>query len=55
MATDPPKMSDDTPPVITPEQAKELVREGEEAARAYRERVEQMWTISNDARQTRAR
>lgn len=55
MATDPPKTSDDTTPVITPEQAKELVREGEEAAKAYRERVELMWTISKDARQTRAR
>jgi hypothetical protein len=55
MATDPPKLVEDTAPVITPDQAKELVREGEEAARAYRERVEQMWTISKDTRQTRAR
>jgi hypothetical protein len=55
MATDSPKAAEDTTPVITPEQAKELVREGEEAARAYRERVEEMWTISKDARQTRAR
>lgn len=44
-----------TTPIITPEQAKELVREGEEAAKAYRERVEVMWAISKDARQTRAR
>ncbi|MBX3161131.1 MAG: hypothetical protein KF773_34540 [Deltaproteobacteria bacterium] len=55
MATDPPNTSDDATPVITLEQAKELVREGEEAARAYRERVEVMWTISKDTRQTRAR
>lgn len=55
MATDPSHLTEDTTPVITPERAKELVREGEEAARAYRQRVEQMWTISKDARQTRAR
>lgn len=54
MATDPSKQVDDTP-VITPERAQELVREGEADARAYRQRVEQMWTISKDARQTRAR
>ena len=55
MTSDPPRIAEDTIPVITPEQAEELVREGEEAARAYRERVEQMWTISRDVRQTRAR
>lgn len=42
-------------PVITPERAQELVREGAEAARAYRQRVARMWAISKDARQTRAR
>lgn len=55
MATDPTKPTDESTPVITPERAAELVREGEEAARNYRQRVEQMWTISKDARQTRAR
>ena len=55
MATDPNKRTEESTPVITPERAAELVREGEEAARDYRERVEQMWTISKDARQTRAR
>jgi hypothetical protein len=55
MATDPPKLTEGATPVITPERAKELVREGEEAARAYRQRVERMWTISKNARQTRAR
>ncbi len=55
MATDPPKRTDESTPVITPERAEELVREGETAARDYRQRVEEMWTISKDARQTRAR
>ena len=55
MVTDPNKRTDEATPVITPERAAELVREGEEAARDFRERVEQMWTISKDARQTRAR
>ena len=55
MATDPIKRTDEPTPVITPERAAELVREGEEAARGYRERVEKMWTLSKDARQTRAR
>jgi hypothetical protein len=55
MAIDPPDLAEDTTPVITPERAKELVREGEEDAREYRRRLEQMWTISKDARQTRAR
>jgi hypothetical protein len=53
--TDPTKPTDESTPVITPERAAELVREGEEAARGYRQRVEEMWTISKDARQTRAR
>ncbi len=55
MTMNPPELAEDTPPVITPERAKELVREGEEDARAYRRRIEQMWAISKDARQTRAR
>lgn len=54
MATDPPKQTDDTPS-ITPERAQELVREGEVLARAYRQRIEKMWTISKDARQARVR
>jgi hypothetical protein len=55
MAIDPPSRPDESAPVITPERARELVREGEEAARAHRQRIERMWTISKDARQTRAR
>lgn len=55
MPTDPNNRTDDSTPVITPERAAELVREGEEAARGYRERVEKMWTLSKDARQTRTR
>lgn len=55
MSTDPSKRAEDPTPVITPERARELVREGETLARAYRQRVEKMWTISKDARQTRAR
>ena len=55
MPTDPSKPVEDTAPVITPERARELVREGEAAARAYRQRVDRMWTITKDARQTRAR
>jgi hypothetical protein len=54
MVTDPSQQVED-PPVITPERAQELVREGEADARTYRRRVEKMWTISKDARQTRAR
>lgn len=55
MATDPPKRADDITPNITPERAQELVREGEALARAYRQRIEKMWTISKDVRQTRVR
>ena len=55
MADDLSKRAEDMPPVITPELAQELVRAGEADARVYRQRVEQMWTISKDARQTRAR
>jgi hypothetical protein len=55
MATDPSQRAEDPTPVITPERARELVREGEEAARAHRQRVERMWTISKDVRQARAR
>jgi len=55
MTMDPPKRTDDTPPSITPERAQELVREGETLARAYRQRLKKMWTISKEARQTRAR
>lgn len=55
MAIDPPSRPDETAPITTPERARELVREGEEAARAHRQRIERMWTISKDARQTRAR
>lgn len=55
MTNDPSKRAEDPTPVITPERAQELVREGETLARAYRQRVEKMWTISKDARQTRAR
>lgn len=55
MATDPPKAGQQIPPVLTPERARELVREGADAARAYRQRVARMWAISKDARQTRAR
>ena len=55
MTTDLPEQAEDSTPVITPERARELVREGEEAARAHRQRIERMWTISKDARQTRAR
>ncbi len=55
MATDPPKQAEDATPVITPARAQELVREGASAARAYRQRVDQMWTISKDSRQTRVR
>ena len=55
MPTDPPKAAEHVVPVITPERARELVREGAEAARAYRQRVARMWAISKDARQTRAR
>ena len=55
MAIDPPKAVEQVAPVITAERAQELVREGAEAARAYRQRVARMWAISKDARQTRAR
>jgi len=55
MATDPPKRADDITPNITPERAQELVREGEALARAYRQRIEKMWTIPKDVRQTRVR
>lgn len=55
MTTDPSKRAEDPTPAITPERAQELVREGETLARAYRQRIEKMWTISKDARQTRAR
>lgn len=44
-----------SPPVMTEETARRLAREGEELRRAYRRRVEAMWTISRDLRQTRAR
>jgi hypothetical protein len=54
MDIDPPKPVQPAPE-ITIEQAKELVREGEVAAREYRQRVEQMWAISKDRRQARAR
>jgi hypothetical protein len=55
MATDPSNRAEEPTPVITPERAQELVLEGETAARAYRQRVAKMWTISKDARQTSAR
>lgn len=55
MPIDPPTAAQQVPPVITAERALELVREGVEAARAYRQRVARMWAISKDARQTRAR
>lgn len=55
MATDPPKQTDDTTPSITPERAQELVHEGETLSRAYRQRIEKMWAISKDVRQTRVR
>ena len=55
MAADPPNRAEEPTPVITPERAQELVLEGETAAREYRQRVEKMWTISMDARQSRAR
>lgn len=55
MTHDPSRRAEETAPILTPERAQELVREGEAASRAYRQRVEQMWTISKDARQTRAR
>jgi hypothetical protein len=55
MATDPSQRAEEPSPIITPERARELVREGEAAARAYRQRVEKMWTISKDAWQTRVR
>lgn len=42
-------------PVITPEIAEELAREGEELRREFHRKVEAMWTISRDARQTRSR
>jgi len=52
-AADPSKQAEDTTPAITLERAKELMREGETLERAYRQRVEKMWSISKDARQTR--
>ena len=55
MAHDPSNRETDDTPVITPELARELAREGQALARAYRKRVEEMWKISKDARQTRAR
>jgi hypothetical protein len=55
VVTDPSKQADESVPVITPEQAEVLMREGETAARAYRERVAQMWAVSIDTRQRRAR
>jgi uncharacterized protein YneF (UPF0154 family) len=44
-----------SPPILTEELARELMREGGEASREYRARVEQMWTISQDARRIRTR
>lgn len=55
MPTNPSKSAETDVAVITPERAQELVREGEAAARDFRRRVEAMWTISKDARQSRAR
>jgi hypothetical protein len=55
MSSDPSKRPEDSAPILTPERAQQLVREGEEAARAHRQRIERMWAISKDARQTRAR
>ena len=42
-------------PVITTEMAARLAREGEELRREYRQRVNAMWTIDRDQRQTRSR
>jgi hypothetical protein len=42
-------------PAITAEIAAELAREAENLRREYRQRVEAMWTISKDERQTRSR
>lgn len=44
------------PPIIDEEEMRSLLEEGERAAREYRERVEkEMWNISKDERQARAR
>lgn len=55
MPTEPTEKPIESTPSLTTEQAEDLVREGEAEARAYRERVQRMWALSRDARQTRAR
>lgn len=50
-----PKIPPAVPPVITAELATQLAREAESLRREYRQRVEAMWTISKDERQTRSR
>jgi hypothetical protein len=54
MAADP-KRFEEPAPELTEEIARELFREGEEAAREYRKRVEKMWTISLEQRLARTR
>jgi hypothetical protein len=55
MRTDASKLIEAAAPDITEEQARELFREGEQAAREYRQHVEEMWDISKDERQARTR
>lgn len=55
MHLDPSKLIEEPAPEITEEQARELFREGEQAAREYRQHVEKMWAISKDQWQARTR
>jgi hypothetical protein len=55
MASDPSKLIDEPAPELTPERARELLREGADAAEQYRRRVEKMWTISKEQRQAKTR
>jgi hypothetical protein len=55
MTTQPANKPAEPTPTLSKERAEELVREGEEQAREYRGRVQRMWALSKDARQTRAR
>ncbi len=55
MLVSPSQRIEEAAPELTEERARELFREGELAAREYRQHVEQMWAISKDERQTRTR
>jgi hypothetical protein len=55
MRTNASKLIEKAAPEITEDKARELFREGERAAREYRQHVEEMWSISKDERQARTR